>query len=287
MQESKINDPVRRAGTANIKVLMYHRVLEQAPSGNPKYHYIEADQFRKQMELLDAWNFTPITFYDYQLYLNGELSLPAKPVIITFDDGYLDTLEVAVPILNDLSIPAVIYVLGNRNLNAGEWDRVDGMEPPPLMNDEQIKEIQALGFEIGSHTMNHLPLNELDDQTIQRELGDAKKVIEDLLGEPVISVSYPFGSVDERVTSAAEACGYNFGCGVFTGPATFGEHLFDIRRMAIHQSLNHLQFLMRLLTPYEYAEWIYTRYKKTPESSTISDYPNHDSDKTEPISGIQ
>jgi peptidoglycan/xylan/chitin deacetylase (PgdA/CDA1 family) len=74
-----------------IKVLMYHLITENYYFSR-KYKNISIllDSFRSQIKFLDRWGFTAITFEDYRLYLNGELNLPQKPVIITFDDGYED-----------------------------------------------------------------------------------------------------------------------------------------------------------------------------------------------------
>ncbi|MEX1062275.1 MAG: polysaccharide deacetylase family protein, partial [Balneolaceae bacterium] len=140
---------------------MYHRLLDELPENGSDEHFTLVNEFRKQLKMIDDFGFTPITFADYQLYLEGQLELPQKPIVITFDDGYLDTFEMAVPILLELGMRAVIFVLGNRNIRRAYWDESDTTAAAPLMSDSQLRELKSLGFEIGAHSMNHLALADL------------------------------------------------------------------------------------------------------------------------------
>lgn len=235
---------------SDIKVLMYHRLLNRKPAGDVNFHYVETEMFRKQMKLLDALNFTPVTFRDYALHLEEKLSLPDKPVILTFDDGYLDTYELAVPVLLELEMRGVIFVMGDRTAKSGYWDEVPGGEQSALMNDEQIRHLRSIGFEIGAHCMHHVALPDLSDTAIEAELAGARKSLEELLGERVDTVSYPYGRVDDRVQRIARDAGYRFGCGVYTGPGRFASNRYDIRRISIDQHISLAGFLFRLLAPY-------------------------------------
>src|SRR6056297_629643 len=100
----------------NIKVFMYHRVVNIDTGKVQDWRAVSAQNFRRQLKILDWLNFTPITFEDFQLYLEDKLSLPKNPIILTFDDGHLDTYEIAMPILKEFDMRAVIYVIGNRNM---------------------------------------------------------------------------------------------------------------------------------------------------------------------------
>src|SRR6185503_6063042 len=76
-----------RAGPGDIKVLMYHGIVDDENLSRNLWTFLDTGKFRKHLELLDQWGFTTITFRDFQLHCEGKLTLPAKPVILTFDDG--------------------------------------------------------------------------------------------------------------------------------------------------------------------------------------------------------
>ena len=242
-----------------IKVLMYHRLVESPLPVNTKWHYVTVDNFKKQVQLIDRMGYTPITFYDYKLFLNDELTLPKKPIIITFDDGYLDTFNYAIPVLREYNMSAVIFVMGNRHLKRAHWDELNEDDECPLMNDEQIRIAKSIGFEIGAHSMNHLKLSGMTDERIYNEIYQSKLEIEKVLGEPIHTFCYPYGIVNENVRQIASEAGFTFGCGVYSGPLFFGNDLLDIRRLAVNQKTGTIQFLMRLITPYQYAEWVYSK----------------------------
>ncbi len=247
---------------SKIKVLMYHRVVEEAPSAQVKWHWITTDEFRKQMWLIDYFGYTPITFRDYRLYLEDDLSLPRKPIIITFDDGYKDTYEQAAPILNEYNMKAVIFVMGDRTKRYADWDTDDEADRCPLMSDEEILHLHNMGHEIGGHSMNHADLCRLTLKDLKREMHYSKQALEQLLGEQVISFAYPYGRVNERVSKEAISAGYRFGCGVYTGPPQFDRDRYDIRRIAVKTGTGMGLFALKLLTPYEYLEWGYGRLKQ-------------------------
>jgi len=247
--------------TGRIKVLMYHRVVEEAPPKQTHWHYVTLSKFKRQMKIIEKLGFTPINFYDYLLYKEGKLTLPTKPVIITFDDGYLDTFEQAVPVLREMDMTAVIFVMGNRNLERAFWDELNEEDVCPLMSDEQIRIADQQGFEIGAHSFDHVDLVNLSDRDISCQIKKSKEAIESVLNKRIYTFAYPYGSVDERVRDIVAASDFLFACGVYTGSAKFGDTLFDFRRLAVNQHTTTLNFLSKITLPYQYAEWFYHRLK--------------------------
>lgn len=245
----------------NIKVLMYHRVIEKIPKKYNHWHYVTISEFKKQMKLIDRLGYTPITFMDYKLYLEDKLTLPAKPIILTFDDGYLDTFINAVPILVEMNMRAVIFVMGNRKLKRALWDELDDDDVCPLMEDEQILEAKKLNFEIGAHSLNHRILIDLSNKEVTVEIKKSKEQIESILNEQIYTFAYPYGVVDERLEKIVSDSGYLFACGVYTGSPKFGETMYDFRRLAINHHTTIMNFGLKLLLPYQYLEWIYHRAK--------------------------
>jgi peptidoglycan/xylan/chitin deacetylase (PgdA/CDA1 family) len=243
-----------------IKVLMYHRIVDDEHlSREYPLTCIYAEEFRRQLKLLDRSGFTTVNFQDYKLSLEEELGFPKKPVIITFDDGYLDTYEVAFPLLQDFGMKAVIFVLGDRRVKSSIWNQEYGLPVAPLMEDQHIVEMHIAGFEIGSHSMSHADLVSLPEETAWEEISRSRVLLEILLNTPVLTFAYPYGSLDATTKKLVADAGYAFGCSTYTGPATFGLEKYEIRRILVPHSPTPLGFATRLLTPFERYQWIRTK----------------------------
>jgi len=239
-----------------IKVVMYHRVVD-AISLSLSYPElcIHVDAFRHHLSLFERWGFTAITFDDYRLFQSGELNLPKKPVIITFDDGYSDTYESAFPILQEFGMKAVVFAMGDRQIKANTWDLHSSIPVGPLMNDKQIIELHAAGFEIGSHTMTHPRLQQLSHEQAWDEISRSRMRLEILLNAPVRTFAFPFGSVTEDTKKMLPDAGYSIGCATHSGPPVFGSDHFEIRRTLMSGSMDTINIALRMLTLYEYYSW--------------------------------
>jgi len=125
--------------------------------------------------------------------------------IITFDDGLLSFYENAYPILKEKNIKVTIFPVAGLLGKTGGWDV---MGKTSHMSAPMLREIAAAGHEIGSHSLTHANLVWLDDRELRKELRDSKDILEDVIGMPVRSLSFPFGSWNERVWDAAKSAGY-------------------------------------------------------------------------------
>ena len=239
-----------------IKVLMYHRVVESEDEANRHWSNISAAQLKKHMSLLYKWGFTPITFRDYLLYDKGEISLPKKPVIITFDDGYKEVYDLAFPIIKEFGWNAVLFVLGSRKVKADVWNNNNGFGNAELLEDYQIIEMHESGFEIGSHSMTHVQLPLMSYQTSLFEINKSKEKLQELIQYRVESFSYPYGLLNESLKKTVQEAGYKLACGVYTGPPKFWGDRFDIRRITINNTTDMVGFALKMLAPFEYYEWL-------------------------------
>jgi peptidoglycan/xylan/chitin deacetylase (PgdA/CDA1 family) len=240
-----------------VKVLIYHRVVDDEALSLAHPWCIHARDYRRHLELLDEWGYTGITFEDYRLFLQGELNLPKKPVIITFDDGYLDTYQIAYPLLQEYGMKAVVFVLGDRSITSNAFDaRRQGFLPAGLMDGYHILELHESGFEIGAHSMTHAVLTKLPGEKAWEEISNARIALEILLNSPVRSFAYPYGIVNQTVKEMVARAGYDIACGVFSGPATFGLDAYDIRRIPVLNSTRSFGFTLRMLMPFQHLEWL-------------------------------
>jgi peptidoglycan/xylan/chitin deacetylase (PgdA/CDA1 family) len=152
--------------------------------------------FRAQMDWLQARHYHPIDLADLRAYFAGQEDLPARPVVLTFDDGYEDFYAAAWPVLRAHGFKAVSYVV------PGFLGRKNYMTPV------QVAELDRVGVEIGSHTVHHVDLTRLDPTTLQIELQASRGYLEQLLGHPVLDFCYPSGRFNAKVEAAVAAAGY-------------------------------------------------------------------------------
>jgi len=144
-------------------------------------------------------------------------SLPERCVVVTFDDGYVSTFE-AKPILDELGWPATVFVV-TRFIDSdepmswpgsGPWTR-SSPEQMKSMNWTTLERLALSGWEVGSHTVSHPVLLDVDDERLSAELNLSRHRIAERLGT-CETVAYPYGVADARVAAAARAAGYLAGC---------------------------------------------------------------------------
>ncbi len=239
-----------------VKVLMYHRVVSDDVRLDQYSWNVTVSQLRRQLELLGKWGYTCINFEDYTLHKQGKLNLPRKPVIMTFDDGYDEVHRNALPVMKEFGARATAFILGDRSIKSNTWDVESGFDGATLMDESQILELKDAGFEIGSHSMTHPDLVRLSERRARKEIFQSKEDLEELVDAPVISFAYPFGSANGVMERLVKEAGYEYGCGVYSGPPRFAHDMFNIRRIPITRKTNSVDFALKILTPYEYYEWI-------------------------------
>ncbi len=259
MQSNGNNEKIFYHG---IKVLMYHKIVKDENLSRRHWTYVYSGHLYRQLNLLDKWGFTPITFNDFLLYKKGQTNLPKKPVIITFDDGYENIYEIAFPMLKEFGWNAVVFVLGDRFISNNNWDENTGMPLSALLNKREIIEMYNAGFEIGSHSMTHADLLSIALKQAWNEINSSKEVLQDLIADEIKSFCYPYGRTNKRIKEFVKAAGYKAACGVFTGPPRFWEDKYDIRRITISNTTNSFSFGLMMLAPYEYYNWLGSKARK-------------------------
>ncbi len=241
---------------SNVKVLMYHKIVDVEKTSGLHWTNVGKKQFRKQLLLLDKWGFTPVTFRDYLLSINSKLRLPKKPIILTFDDGYEAVYKYAFPIIKDMGWNAVIFAIGDQRIKTAVWDNKYDLVNNDLLNPDQLTEMLEAGFEIGSHSMTHRYLTKEPATNAWFEIKRSKEKLEQMIGSDILSFCYPYGAVNRQIKNLVKDAGYSIGCGVYTGHPKFGKDIYDIRRLRINNSTNKLSFAVKLLTPFEYYEYV-------------------------------
>lgn len=200
------------------------------------------------MEMLARCGYSVISIDAAAAGLRGEAKLPPRPVVLTFDDGYVDFLEHAVPVLKEHGYPAVVYAVAGMLGGRSAWVAPEGIASAPLMDAAQLREVQKMGFSIGSHTVSHPRLAQLNTKQIVEEMTVSKRILEDTLGGRVDHFCYPYGSHDIRAVNAAAEAGYVTATTCVRAIATPPDDLLSLPRKPVSQGNTSLGVLWKLLT---------------------------------------
>jgi len=188
------------APTIRLPILMYH-YIRKPPSirADPlgfKLSVSVAD-FQTQMDWLHGHGYHPVNFNHVRDYFNGVRPLPARPIVMTFDDGYQDLYTTAFPILQAHGFTAVAYI-------------VSGFVDQPLyVTHAQVLEMDHAGIEIASHTVHHSDLARMGFGSVVSEVSQSKRQLEQLVGHSVLDFAYPSGQFNMQTVEAVRQAGYS------------------------------------------------------------------------------
>jgi peptidoglycan/xylan/chitin deacetylase (PgdA/CDA1 family) len=210
-----------------IPVLMYHSVSDD-PAPGTRALAVRPATFARHLETLDALGYRTVTMArlveHWRRRARGEsgLPLPARPVVLTFDDGYRDFHTEALPLLRAHQATATLYVTTGWLADAGKESA--GRPLGPMLSWDQVAECAAAGVEIGGHSHSHPQLDRLPEPRLREELRRNRELLVERLSEAPGGVArtfgYPFGYSDARVRAAVREAGYAGACAVANRPAS-------------------------------------------------------------------
>src|SRR5438270_9917959 len=166
--------------STSLTILMYHKVDRIPPGARHRGNYVLPTEFEKQLEALKSWGYSSISFSEWTAYRRGEGKVPARPLVITFDDGYRSTLSNAWPILRAAGFSATIFLVSALIGKTNSWDEDEIQEP--LLDDKDVLQMRREGAAFGSHTRTHVALTKTPQDIASRELADSREELEALLG---------------------------------------------------------------------------------------------------------
>lgn len=198
-------------------VLCYHGISDTWPASTA----VRPADFEAQLAAFVRAGYRGAT-------LAEALRLPptARALAVTFDDAHLSVWERARAPMERLGIPGTVFAptdyvgsglpMGWPGYDA--WLDTEHEHELACMSWEQLRELSAAGWEIGSHTCSHPRLSRLDDAGIAAELADSRHICEERLAAPCESLAYPYSDYDQRAVAAAAAAGYRFAVSVPRDP---------------------------------------------------------------------
>ena len=225
---------------SRVVVLCYHTISSDFPKE------MTPEKFTRHIELLLVKGYKFITIEQYDGWLTRQIKLPAKSVLMTFDDGFANHIANAIPLLKKYSIPAINFIAAEKMGGQYDWDGVPKELHEPLMNELQVKQWLDSGFAIGSHTMTHDHLNLLPRSEKIRQIAGSKKFLEAKFNTPISWLCYPFGDFDRECINIAKQCGYfgAFACYRQTNP--WQSDRYAIRRLLVYPAWSDKKFLYKV-----------------------------------------
>ena len=249
--------PLLAAGTGDIRARISQDVEQRPKVRILNYHMVDNRElslavtpkdFERQMVWLKNNGFETITPAELHAALTEGAELPAKPVLITFDDGYVDNYTNAYPILKKYNLKATIFIVtGFVSSRKGylTWD--------------QLREMEANGISVEGHTMTHRALTDLSDDEAKEELAASKRLIEEKLGKTVTCFAYPTGAYNLHIASLVQEAGYKMAFTVRYGNTDRASNLYALDRIPIFHTENterSFQERMRYFPAFERFGWV-------------------------------
>ena len=182
------------------------------------------------MQLLHNWGYETITTEQLVKAITEGAELPPRPILITFDDGDVDIYQYAFPIMAKYGFKGVFYLVANY------------VDQPNYIAVAQIKEMAAAGWEIGSHSLNHLDLTTLDPERQRAEIVESKQLLESMLGVPVLTFAYPFGKSDGASIDYVKFAKYIAGMGLGFTADQWGTNLYFLQRWEVQSTFDMKAF---------------------------------------------
>ncbi|MBI2815517.1 MAG: polysaccharide deacetylase family protein [Acidobacteria bacterium] len=223
-----------------LPVLLYHHVGPKRP-GVTASLTISPERFEAQVQRLARSGYTAIRASDWLHWRCEGRHLPAKPVLLTFDDAYADIAQFALPVLQRYGFTAVVFVVTSQIGGTNTWDETRGRATLRLMTPEQIRYWSAQGIEFGAHSRTHRDLRSLGPSELEQEVAGSKNDLEELIGTPVTSFAYPYGLHNRDVVECVREH-FQIGFGITDGANVLRTDEHILRRNLITQGDSWIRF---------------------------------------------
>jgi peptidoglycan/xylan/chitin deacetylase (PgdA/CDA1 family) len=187
----------RAVAAQNVPVLLYHHVRVPPPGSGPAEAALTVlpDAFAEQIALLRTAGWTAVSLAEVMAARSGG-PLPAHPVVITFDDGYVDYATEAVPVLRAAGYTSTVYVISGM------------VGAPDHMDVGLLQSVAHRGAVIGAHTVHHVNMAAASPDVAAREASESRAALQQWTGQSVSDFAYPFGASNRAAESAVAGAGF-------------------------------------------------------------------------------
>jgi len=221
-----------------IPILMYHSISSYASAGF-RPCIVSPESFDKHLSYLEQYHYTSLTITQLvQAMANGGSTLPARPVVLTFDDGYADFYSAALPALQRHGFTATLYITTGSVEGTSRWLQHLGEGNRLMLNWEQLAEINSSGIECAAHTHTHPALDMLPPSAARDEIVRSKDLLEEHLGQRISSFAYPYGYYSSRVLQLVRDSGFDSACAIGRKMSSMHDNTFALARLMIWPDTN-------------------------------------------------
>lgn len=199
------------------------------------------------MKYLKQNGYESISLTDVLDHFQNGKTLPHKPIVITFDDGYQDNYDFAYPIMKKYGYTGTIFVVSQAIGKTNFYDVQKKLQPEnKIMAWPEIKELDQAGFVIGAHTVDHPHLARVAPEVAKYQIEESKRALEYGLKKPVEVFAYPYGSYNDQVAEITKAAGYRAAVTTELGLAKPTSNPFQIHRIRVTGHYSNHQFIEEL-----------------------------------------
>ena len=213
----------------NVPILLYHSISDQATPLFRRY-VVPPSRFHEQMAYLHTAGCTALTVTQF---VQAGTGLPDKPVVLTFDDGYRDFYTTALPILQEYALASTMYLITDGIGATSRWLARAGDPNRPIMTWDEVIAIRTSGVEIGAHTHTHPHLDTQPRAAARAEITTSKRLLEDCLGQPVLSFAYPYGHYLGWTKRLVQDAGFTSAAAVNLEISSTAEDRFALSRFIV------------------------------------------------------
>ena len=215
----------------HLPILMYHRVAPESSRRLARF-CVTPRAFEEQLRYLRDAGYYSVSLEQWQRATDLKQPLPGRPIMLTFDDGYLDVFTYAWPLLKRYGFSATVFLVADYVGGVNGWDKAYG-ETIPLMGWDDARRLRDQGIIFGAHSTTHRPMTSLTIPDIAREGARARAILDRELGLPTTAFAYPYGDCDAVVQHLIGACGYVFGLTCRPGKSRFQDNLLALPRIEV------------------------------------------------------
>lgn len=203
------------AGEVTVPILLYHHISDTIDT----QYNVHPDRFAEQMKWLHDHDYSTITIADVAHIILEGGKLPERPVVLTFDDGYLDVFQNAYPIMEQYGFVGTFFIIGNT------------VDTNQNLSTKKLTKLINSGWEIGSHSMSHIDLNQGNHW--EYEIIGSKSLLEGKLGVTIQTFAYPYGLADSSVIRYTIDAGYTSAVGLGSNVTHDIHTLFFLNRKEV------------------------------------------------------
>lgn len=249
------------------RILYYHSVHPSAVDSH------KPDLFRKQLLWLKDNGYRSVLIRDVPSLIMKDQNKNAGPwVAITFDDGYQDNVQYALPIIAELGFVATFFVVAGMVQSGTAAESSEGYRlcsSRPMMNVQDLQTLVNEGMEVGSHTMTHQMMTRVlarSSESAEYELAESKKILEDVVGNQVSSFSYPNGqrwAFSRETRALIKAHGYLAACTTMWRSIQQNSDIFELPRCEVASTDSLDKFIASVCGQREYLAFVYRIFDRS------------------------